>query len=283
MNFVPKTLTAGETFIYNSQPRQLNGAGTYEFYAAYQINNGHWIGYVPASPGVVGSRQIQVQNTTCSYSINPTSQNFSSNSGTGSVSVTEGSGCAWTAASNAGWITVTSGSSGSGNGAVGFAVAANTSTSSRTGTITIAGQTFTVTQSAGTTSCPSPSAIALGQTINGSLQNGDCLYIDGSLYDAYTFNGTADQQIYITLNSTQFNAYLFLFQGSYPGGTLLVQDNNGGGGTNARIPASAGFLTLPANGTYTILANSLAAGSARDKNNVERYLKIESGCVFELA
>ncbi|MGB7210353.1 MAG: VCBS repeat-containing protein [Pyrinomonadaceae bacterium] len=62
------------------------------------------------------------------------------------------------------------------------------------------------------------------------------------------------------MNSTQFNAYLLLYQGSYPAGTLTAQDDNGGGGTNARIPATSGFLTLPATGAYTILANSLAAG-----------------------
>ncbi len=84
---------------------------------------------------------------TCSYSINPTSASQPAAGGTGSVTVTAGVGCAWTAVSNATFITVTSGSSGSGNGTVNYSVAAN-SGSSRTGTMTIAGQTFTVTQAA---------------------------------------------------------------------------------------------------------------------------------------
>jgi hypothetical protein len=121
----------------------------------------------------------------------------------------------------------------------------------------------------GTIGCASPSPIAFGQNVNGNLQNGDCVYTDGSFYDAYTFNGTAGQKIYITLNSTQFNAYLLFYQGSYPGGALLTQDNNGGGGTNARIPATSGFLTLPATGNYTILANSVAAG---ESGNYTLYL-----------
>ena len=54
--------------------------------------------------------------------------------------------CAWTAASNAPWITITAGASGSGNGTVAYTVAANASTTGRTGTMTIAGQTMTVTQ-----------------------------------------------------------------------------------------------------------------------------------------
>jgi uncharacterized protein (TIGR03437 family) len=62
------------------------------------------------------------------------------------VSVTAGPGCAWTAASNANWITLTSAAGGSGSGAVSYSVAANPGADPRTGTITIAGQTFTVTQ-----------------------------------------------------------------------------------------------------------------------------------------
>src|SRR5262245_46000566 len=68
--------------------------------------------------------------------------------GTGSFTVTSQGGCAWTASSGAGWITITSGASGSGNGTVAFTVSANTATTSRTGTITAGGQTFTVTQAA---------------------------------------------------------------------------------------------------------------------------------------
>jgi len=43
----------------------------------------------------------------CTYSISPTSAYFEADGGTGSVSVTSGTGCAWTATSNnPGWITV---------------------------------------------------------------------------------------------------------------------------------------------------------------------------------
>jgi fibronectin type 3 domain-containing protein len=84
----------------------------------------------------------------CTYAISPSSASYSSSGGTGSISVTAPSGCAWTATSNNGWITITSGASGSGNGSVGYSVAANTATSARAGTITAAGQTFTVNQAA---------------------------------------------------------------------------------------------------------------------------------------
>ncbi len=84
--------------------------------------------------------------TQCGYSISPGSNSsFTSSEGTGSVSVTAESGCAWTAVSSTSWLTVTSGASGTGNGTVSYSVAANTSCA-RTGTINVAGKTFTVTQ-----------------------------------------------------------------------------------------------------------------------------------------
>jgi hypothetical protein len=72
---------------------------------------------------------------------------FARTGGTGSVSVTAGAGCAWTAVSNVSWITITGGASGSGDGAVSYSVGPyGGPPKRRTGTATIAGQTFRVTQ-----------------------------------------------------------------------------------------------------------------------------------------
>jgi len=61
----------------------------------------------------------------CTYSISPATRSVGGASGSGSVSVTaSNSACAWTAKSNADWITVTSGSSGTGNGTVGYSYTA---------------------------------------------------------------------------------------------------------------------------------------------------------------
>jgi hypothetical protein len=86
------------------------------------------------------------QSFACSYTITPTSQLFGYPGGTGNLAVNTLSGCAWTAVSNDGWITITSGASGNGNGTVNFTVAPRTSISQRTGTITVAENTFTITQ-----------------------------------------------------------------------------------------------------------------------------------------
>ena len=84
----------------------------------------------------------------CTFAISSNSLSVVAAGGTGSTNVTSGAGCAWSAASNDNWITVTSGASGTANGSVGFSVAANPSTSARTGTLTIATRTFTVSQAA---------------------------------------------------------------------------------------------------------------------------------------
>ncbi len=106
--------------------------------AVYASNAGSVDGFVvklkPAAP--------------CTYSINPATGSPGSAGGTGNTAVTAGTGCPWTAVSNANWITVTSGASGSGNGSVGYSVAANASPAQRSGSITIADKTLTITQAA---------------------------------------------------------------------------------------------------------------------------------------
>jgi hypothetical protein len=71
---------------------------------------------------------------------------FPASGGTGSVPVTAGSGCTWTATSSATFVTISAGASGTGNGTVNFTVAANTG-AGRTATLSVAGTSFTITQS----------------------------------------------------------------------------------------------------------------------------------------
>ena len=74
--------------------------------------------------------------------------------------MTSAAGCAWTATSNAPWLTITAGGTGSGNGTVQYSAAA-TSGGSRSGTLTIGGETFTVTQGSGCTFALAPSSLTL--------------------------------------------------------------------------------------------------------------------------
>ena len=85
--------------------------------------------------------------STCSFGISPTSATFNRGGNKGSVSITaSSSSCAWTAQSNASWITITSGASGTGKGTVKYSVSKNSTGKNRSGTMTIAGHTLTVVQ-----------------------------------------------------------------------------------------------------------------------------------------
>jgi len=103
----------------------------------------------------------------CSYSLTAASASFGEGGGGGSVGLTTTAGCAWTATSNDGFLTVSPASaSGSGSQTINFTVAANVgavnvTTSTRVGSLTIAGLAFSVTQ----TGCGfsiSPSGEAFG-------------------------------------------------------------------------------------------------------------------------
>ena len=88
--------------------------------------------------------------TVCSYQLISAGETIAGGGGTGSVLMLAGGGsCAWTAVSNASWITITSATSGQGNATISYSASANPTTAQRTGTITVQGLTFTVTQGAG--------------------------------------------------------------------------------------------------------------------------------------
>jgi hypothetical protein len=82
----------------------------------------------------------------CTYAISPSSLTVRAAGGTGTVAVSAGSGCAWTARSEDSWIAISSGAAGNGNGTVALVVADHKGKNDRTGTVTIAGRTFRVTQ-----------------------------------------------------------------------------------------------------------------------------------------
>ena len=111
----------------------------------------------------IGGQTLTVrQVASCSFGITPTSQNISAVGGSGTVAVTAGGSCAWTASSNnTDWLTITAGAAGTGSGSVTFSAAGNTGPL-RTGTLTIAGQTFTLTQEAPCTFSLNPQPQTLG-------------------------------------------------------------------------------------------------------------------------
>lgn len=106
------------------------------------------------------------------------------------------------------------------------------------------------------------SQIVKAQTLlqqQGTLERGDrVLRSDGSLYDEYTFVGRTGQQIRITLESANFDTYLILLN---PNRNDIGQNDDANDNTlNSELT-----LTLPVDGTYTVVVNGL------DENSLGEY------------
>ncbi len=238
-----------------------NGTGNGTIGYSISANNSN---VTRAGTITIGGRSFIITQAGCQYTLSQTSRIVDAAGGPGSFTVTvEGTGCAWFAASNANWITIQSGNSGTATGEVKYNVAANAGLFGRNGTINVAGQNYTIYQAGSGGACAA-TAITAGQPINGSLVSGDCLspLRGGNRFaDRYSFSGTAGQMVAISQSSTAFDTFLYLIG---PNGALLAQDDDGGDGTNSRIPADTGFFTLPATGTYLIEATVLGENRSGD-------------------
>lgn len=105
---------------------------------------------------VVNGEQGRVsQRAPCRYELSPSSYGTGASGGSSTLRVATAGECAWTAAPDVTWITVTSPATGSGDGSVGFAVAPNRD-DVRTGSIVVASQRLVVTQASGIPPAPPP-------------------------------------------------------------------------------------------------------------------------------
>ncbi len=84
-----------------------------------------------------------------------------------------------------------------------------------------------------------------GDTVNGTLS------ADSNGQLSYTFTGTGNTEVIITMTSNDFDAYLVLTDSA---GTVIAEDDDSGGRLNAQITT-----VLPNDDTYTIIATSLRA------------------------
>ena len=96
----------------------------------------------------VNSEQVRVsQRAPCRFELAPATHRMAAAGGTGRVTVSTTSDCAWTATSDVTWIALATPVSGAGNGAVTFTVEPN-GDNDRIGNIVIGGQRSTVMQAA---------------------------------------------------------------------------------------------------------------------------------------
>lgn len=102
---------------------------------------------------------------------------------------------------------------------------------------------------------PSGSTLRAGSTVSGTLEAGDATLDDGSHYDTWVYHGTAGDRLTVTMTSGEVDSFLLLFLGGMETGEYIAEDDDGAGMPNARLS-----VTLPASGTYTVVANTYGAG-----------------------
>lgn len=231
-----------------------------------------------------GDFQICITHTTqaCTYSIAPTSQSFASTGGNGTINVTSGTGCNWTATTTDSWITITSGASGTANGTVTYTVAANSGSAQRTGTITINGQTYTVAQSGNTTCTYTVSP--LSQTFTSVAGNGtititaaagcnwtstsNASWITVTSGSTGTSNGTVTYTITANSGSAQRTGTITI------AGQVYTVTQNGVTPCSYTInPSNLSFAAAGGNGTFTVTA---APGCAWTVTTTDSWITITS-------
>jgi hypothetical protein len=177
----------------------------------------------------------------CSYTLTPASASATAAGGSGSLTVTAPSGCAWTATSNSGFLGITFGASGSGNGSVGYSVSAN-GASARVGTLTIGGQTFTISQ------------LGTGPTV--SLDRSSLRY--GATKSGGTVTAQTTAQI-LRLSQTAGAAVSWTATSNQP--WLSVSPASGSGATDMTVTVAPGGVASPVTTSGAITLTLTGAGN----------------------
>ena len=96
--------------------------------------------------------------------------------------------------------------------------------------------------------------LPIGSSRAGTLAEGDSTLTSGEFVDVFTFEGQAGQEVTVSMNSGDFDAYVMV---RGPAGFSDDNDDREDGDTNSQLT-----VRLPADGTYRIQATSFEAGEA---------------------
>jgi hypothetical protein len=101
---------------------------------------------------------------------------------------------------------------------------------------------------------PGEMSVAAGATVQGSLASGDSTLNSGEFADTWTYEGSAGERLTINMSSSDFDTYLMLRSN-----VGLNEDNDDivAGNTDSTLS-----VTLPAAGTYRIIATSYSPGDS---------------------
>ena len=153
------TATTSTSWITITAGAERTGSGQVNFTVAPNTATSPRIGTL-----LIAERTFVVTQAanTCTYALTPANRTIGGEGGTGTITVSTGGGCPWTATTSQSWISVSG--TGTAAGSVSYTVSRNAGATQRTGTISIGTQSFTITQSATTNTPAAPSGLRIAIT-----------------------------------------------------------------------------------------------------------------------
>jgi hypothetical protein len=127
------------------------GSGTAAFTVAANMTSSARSAALSIAGRIVNVTQAA---NTCSYTLSPGSRSIGGEGGTGTITVTTGTGCPWAATTSQTWVSVSG--TGPASGSVTYTVQPNTTGVNRSALLSIGPQTFILSQGVTTTSSPTP-------------------------------------------------------------------------------------------------------------------------------
>lgn len=145
------TASAEAGWVTALTPTQGQGSGQVQFQAAPNPT-----GTTRESAITINGQRATIRQgaAACALAVSVTTSEFAASGGAGTITIAGPAGCAWTAASDVGWIAVAP-AAGSGPASISFTVSPNAQVA-RTGTITAAGVTVTISQASPSSAPPPP-------------------------------------------------------------------------------------------------------------------------------
>jgi hypothetical protein len=191
------------------------------------------------------------QGNGCTYSVSQDAFAFSSDGGSGSVSIATDATCFWSSSSSMTWVTISTAADGKGPASTTFTVAPN-SGGPRNGYIIVAGKTVTITQagSGGVLGAPtgvratatSPTHVSLAWVPVGGASGYQIFRTDGS---GYTMVGTAETNAFEDNGVTANTAYLYRVR--------AINANTSSGDSTADLATTVMFTDDPIMPRQTVI------------------------------
>jgi hypothetical protein len=163
----------------------------------------------------------------------------------------------WTPAPGESWVRVKPGGNLNGSASVAVGAGFNDTGITRASPVRMGDRSLTLRQSG---PC-AVQALEAGKAVKPMLAASDCVGTPGGYRKHFTFDAAAGTWISARMSaaSASFDSYLELRHTAT--GLLIAADDDGGGGLDARIPATSGSLRLPLDGVYTLVARTVGSAT----------------------